>query len=492
MKNILYIFLILGGLAACQDFEEINENPNEPIEVSPDVLLNASIRSSVNTNVDAAFLLGNNAAQLTAKTLRTEVDDYNWNAFPTVWEGFYEPLTDLKGVSDFAQELDDPALEALAIIMRSWIFANLTNAYGNIPYSEAINGLNSEFSPAYDDQEFIYMDLLDELERANNLLAEGDPVIESDLLFNRDFDKWRKFCNSLRLRLLMMASNKMDVASRFSQIVNNEPIMESNADNAVFNYLSTFPNQFLLIPIKTGDFDAVAISSTLVDLLDEYNDPRLYRYARPGNEDFENYFPDSSVTGADNGRNTETCSKIGARLGVPYYNYPDLTTAADLGIDIADGVIMTFSEVQFLLAEAAAKGWISGDVESYYRTGIESSMVYHQVNLDPFGWDSFDDFYTNSGVAYSEVTDIWEQKWVNSYFHGLEPYFDLRRWYIESGNSWDGIPFIDAPCSNVNDDQLPMRFPYPGEEQSLNPSNYQDAVSEIGEDSKNTRTWLTN
>jgi len=492
MKNILLVILVLGGLVACQDFEEINENPNEPTEVSPGVLLNSSVRSATNTTVDAAFLLGNNAAQLSAKTLRTEVDDYNWNAFPTVWEGYYETLTDLRGVRDFATDLEDPGLEALAIIVESWIYSTLTNAYGNIPYSEAIRGGDSEFNPAYDDQEFIYMDILERLERANNLLAENEPGIESDILFNRDFNKWRKFANSLRLRLLMMASNKMDVASRFSQIVNNEPIMQSNDDNVVFNYLSTFPNQYLLIPFKTGDFDAVAISSTFVDLMEEYNDPRLYRYARPNNEDFDNFFPDSSVIGADNGQNTDVCNKIGSRLGVAYYDYPDLTTANDLGIDIADGVIMTYSELQFILAEAAAKGWISGDVESYYRSGIEASMAYHQVNLDPFGWDSFDDFYNNSGVAYSEVTDIWEQKWVNSFFHGLEPYFDVRRWYIESGNSWDGIPFLDAPCSNVNDDQLPMRFPYPGEEQSLNPSNYQDAVSELGGDTKNTRTWLTN
>lgn len=491
MKNILFIFLVLGGLAACQDFEEINENPNEPTEVSPDVLLNASIRSSVNANVDAGFLLGNNAAQLSAKTLRTEVDDYNWNAFPTVWEGFYEPLTDLKAVRDFAEELDDPSLEALAIIMESWIYSNLTAAYGNIPYTEAIRGGESEFNPAYDDQEFIYMDILDKLATANDMLAESDPAIESDILFNRDFTKWRKFANSLRLRLLMTVSNKMDVATEFSQIVANEPLMESNADNAVFNYLNSFPNEFLLIPIKTGDFDAVAISSTFVDLMEEYNDPRLYRYARPGNDDFENFFPDSSVIGADNGRNTPECNKIGARLGVAYYNYPDLTKASDLGVDIADGVIMTYAELQFILAEAAAKGWISGNVESFYRSGIEASMTYHQVNLNPFGWSSFDDFYNNSGVAYSEVTDIWEQKWVNSFFHGLEPYFELRRWYIESGNSWEGIPFLSAPCSNVNNDQLPMRFPYPGEEQSLNPVNYQNAVSEIGEDSKNTRTWLT-
>ena len=492
MKNIFLVILVLGGLVACQDFEEINENPNEPTEVSPGVLLNSSVRSATNTTVDAAFLLGNNAAQLSSKTLRTEVDDYNWNAFPTVWAGYYQTLTDLRGVRDFAEDLEDPGLEALAIIVESWIYSTLTNAYGNIPYSEAIEGGESQFNPAYDDQEFIYMDILERLERANDLLADNEPQIESDILFNRDFEKWRKFANSLRLRLLMMASNKMDVASEISDIVANDPIMESNDDNVVFNYLSSFPNEFLLIPIKTGDFDAVAISSTFVNLMEEYNDPRLYRYARPDNEDFDNFFPDSSVVGADNGRNTDNCSKIGSRLGVAYYNYPDLTTANDLGVDIADGVIMTYSELQFILAEAAAKGWISGDVESYYRSGIEASMVYHQVNIEPFGWDSFDDFYTNSGVAYSEVTDIWEQKWVNSFFHGLEPYFDVRRWYIESGNSWDGIPFLDAPCSNVNDDQLPMRFPYPGEEQSLNSANYQDAVSEIGEDSKNTRTWLTN
>lgn len=491
MKNLISLFLVMAAFISCQDYEEINQNPNEPTEVSPNVLLNSSIRSSVFTSVDASFLLGNNAAQLSAKTLRTEVDDYNWNAFPTVWEGFYESLTDLNGVSDFAEELDDPALEALAIIMRSWIFSNLTNAYGNIPYSEAIEGGESNFNPVYDDQEFIYMDLLDELDRANELLAESDPNIESDILFNRDFMKWRKFANSLRLRLLMMASNKMDVASRFSQIANNEPIMESNADNAVFSYLNTFPNEFPLIPLKTGDFDAVAISETLVSLMESYKDPRLFRYARPDNGDFDNYYPDSSVMGADNGRNTETCSKIGSRLGVQYYNYPDLTLASDLGIDMADGVIMTYAEVQFLLAEAVAKGWMVGDEESLYRSGIQASMEYHQVNLDPFGWATFDDFYENSGIAYSQITDIWEQKWVNSFFHGLEPYFDVRRWYIESGNTWEGIPFLDAPCSNVNNDELPMRFPYPGEEQSLNPENYQEAVMEIGEDSKNTRTWLT-
>ena len=117
-------------------------------------------------------------------------------------------------------------------------------------------------------------------------------------------------------------------------------------------------------------------------------------------------------------------------------------------------------------------------------------MEYHQVDLEPFAWADFDDFYANSGVAYEMVTDIWEQKWLALFFHGLEPYFEVRRWYFESGMSFDGIPFLEAPCENLNDGNLPMRFLYPGEEQSLNAINYQNAVDRLGGNNQNARMWL--
>jgi len=144
-----------------------------------------------------------------------------------------------------------------------------------------------------------------------------------------------------------------------------------------------------------------------------------------------------------------------------------------------------------MLAEAAAKGWINGDVEAHYRNGIESSMVYRQVDLSSTQWSSFEDFYDNSGVAYSQVTDIWEQKWVAMFFHGLDTYFEVRRWYMESGKAWEGIPFLDAPCADVNGGELPMRFLYPGEELSLNATNYSEAVDRLGgSNDQNAETWL--
>tara|TARA_B100000949_G_scaffold119432_1_gene105642 strand:+ start:27102 stop:28586 length:1485 start_codon:yes stop_codon:yes gene_type:complete len=488
-KLSLTTILSMLLLTACEDFEDFNNNPNEPTSVTSDVLLPGVIRSSVNTTQDASFLVGNNAAQLTAKTLRLEVDAYTWNAFPTYWEGWYNSLTDLEIIENQAIENGNQALEGASIVLRSWIFENITDAYGNVPYFEATKGAELNFTPSYDDQEAIYMDLLSELERADQLLASNSGSIEGDILLNGDISKWRKFGNSLRLRLLMHASNQLaDVGSRFQSIVNEGNIISSNDDNVTLTYTGSFPNEYPLVPLKTGDFDAVAIADASVNVMQGYDDPRLLRYARPNNEDFET---DPTIIGAFNGLG-EDCPKSGAsRLGVQYFNYPDLTQAADLDLQIAEGIVMTYSEVEFLLAEAAAKGWIADDVETHYRNGIQSSMAYHNVDLDPFGWASFDDFYTNSGVAYSTTTDIWEQKWLALFFHGIEPYIEVRRWYFESGNSFDGIPFLEASCGNSNNDQLPLRFLYPGEEQSLNIDNYQEAVEALGgSDSQNATTWL--
>ncbi|ADR22874.1 hypothetical protein MATR_32770 [Marivirga tractuosa] len=486
LEKIILLFIGVFVFTSCEEFEEFNENPNEPTDVSPSVLMPSAIRQSVNTMVNESFLLGNNIAQLTSKTLRTEADTYNWNAFPTFWEGLYGSLTDVKGVETEAIEAGNEQQEAAAIVLKSWIFANLTNAYGDIPYSEAITGDDNNLTPAYDTQESIYNDILAELDRASDLLANGSGSIEGDILYSGDATKWQKLANSLRLRLLMTAGDKISNAeSQFSNIVSSGNIFTSNDDNAVLDYLNTFPNEFPLIPLKTGDFDAVAISETSLTVMETYGDPRLSRYARPDNDDYNNPEFSGAVSGAG------SCGKSGSRLGAAYYNDGAQTLASDLGIGNANGIIMTYSEVEFLLAEAAAKGWINDDIETHYRAGIEASMAYYQVNYTPFGYNDFNDYYTNSGVAYSTATDIWEQKWLSLYFTGMEPFFEVRRWYVESGNSFNGIPFLDAPCDNLNNDNLPVRFRYPGQEQSLNSENYNEAVDRLGGSNDiNASIWL--
>lgn len=485
-------FLLLLSFTSCDQFVEMNTNPNEPTVVSNDVLFTSSIRQSMTSMSIESFLLANNIAQLTSKTLRVEVDSYNWSAFPTVWESLYESLTDVEVVEDNANAAGNPAMEGAAIVLKSWIYSILTNTYGDIPYSEAVQGAtNANYTPAYDAQADIYTSLLSELARAETLLGSGDGAITGDIMLNNDAAMWRKLANSLRLRLLMTASNKIaDAGTQFAAIVASGNYITSNAENATLTYLESEPNKHPVVPLKQGDFDDVGLSKASMNVMLANQDPRLMRYARPDNEDFTAGGA-TSFTGADAGDQSGGCTKAASRVGVQYYDYPGLTTATSLGLPRAEGILMTYAEVEFLLAEAAAKGWISNDVETHYRNGVQASMDQYMVDYAPFGWADFSDFYDNSGVAYSTVTDIWEQKWLALFFTGMEPYFEVRRWYYESGMSWDGIPFLDAPCSDVNNGQLPLRFLYPGEEQSLNAANYQSAVANLGgSNDKNAAMWL--
>lgn len=479
----LFISIIL--ISSCEQYEEFNENPNEPTDVPTSVLMPSAIRQAMNTMTNESFLLGNNIAQLTAKTLRTEVDTYFWNAFPTVWEGLYESLTDINVIEEKSVEAENNLQEGAAVVLKSWVFATLTNAYGDIPYFDAIKGAEDNFTPEYNEQSEIYADILSELERASGLLLSGSGSIDGDIMLNGDPELWLRFANSLRLRLLMLAGNQLpDAGTQFQQIVSSGDIISSNEQNATLTYLGAFPNEFPLIPLKTGDFDAVALSASAFNVMSAYNDPRLSRYARPDNDDYDN----PTFSGAENGAGS--CDKAGSRLGPQYYDYPEQTTASQLGLEQAEGIAITYAEVEFLLAEAVAKGWITGDIETHYRNGIEASMDYYQVDYATFGYADFNDFYTNSGVDYNVVTDIWEQKWLSLYFTGLQPYFEVRRWYHESGMNFDGIPFLNAACDNLNDDVLPMRFLYPGEEQSLNARNYEAVVEKIGGNTINTSIWL--
>jgi len=465
---IKYYIVLIIALTSCDDFEELNINPNEPTKVSSGVLFTSAIRTSVQTTSNEAFLLSNNIAQLTAKTLRAEVDFYGWNAFPTVWEGLYESLTDLSSLISIAREENNDKMVGAAMVFESWIFSELTNAYGDIPYSDAIKGEESVFTPKYDTQASIYQDLLDKLDLAISML-KGSGTISGDILYNGDASKWIKFANGLKLRLLMYASNKIDVSTSFKLVVDQGVLFESNEDQAVLNFLNSFPNQFPTIPLKQGDFDAVAISKSALDLMELYHDPRLSRYARPDNLNFEA----PEFTGVANGVGGQT----GSRLGLSYFDYPGHVTASEIGINYADGIIMSYAEVEFLIAEAIAKGWLSGDLESHYKKGIQASHEYYQVNYTPFGWTDFENFYQNSGVGYTSTMDIWKQKWLSLYFSALDPYYEVRRWYVEAGG-WDALPFLNPPIgNNSNNYELPMRFLYPGQEQSLNAENYNEANS---------------
>lgn len=480
LATTLALFLVVTG---CDSrFEDMNSNPNEPEEVTPDLLLPNIIRSSVNTSVNTAHTTGNLVLQYVSKvSFATEIDRYNW-AGVGYWDGLYDDLRNVEEVIRIAQERDNPNYEGVGLVLKSWMFSMLTNAYGDVPYREAHNVLEGTDTPAYDPQEEIYRGLLEDLEQANDLIDPGsDQPFQGDILYDGDLLKWKKLANSLRLRLLMRLSEKqgeidnVDVQADFQEIVNDPsryPVFEDNADNAALEYLSSRPNQWPRHTSRVGTFRTYKMSQTLTDTLKTFDDPRLPVFGDPTAASVEGGDPE--FVGVPNGLTDDASNEFnGGRDNQSSLN----TTRYFEEPDAAEGLIMTYAEVVFLKAEAAARGWIGEDAEGLYEQGIEASMAQYDRDV-PNG------YLSQPGVAFDESRAeelIGKQKWIALFYTGLEGWFNWRR---------TGIPDIEPSANNVNGDQIPVRFRYPDSEQALNNDNYQEAVDRQGPNNINTEMWL--
>lgn len=492
--RVSLIALLLIGIGGCEKLEDINVNPNQPESVNPDVLLPGAIRDISNTLVGHSFFIGNCASQLTAKSLRAEVDIYNWNSAPIIgveplWLGLYGALRDIQQIETVAQESGDDRLRAAALTLKAFAFHVLTDTYGDVPYSEALQAAsNGVYFPKYDGQESIYTGLgglLALLDEAHALFESAGPgEIGGDILFDGNSELWQRFANSLQLRLLLHASAQTDVSSKFAEVA-ARPIMVGTAHNAELVYTGSFPNEFPLIPFKTGDFESVRFGEQAHAHLTLTNDPRLMQFARPTdatigseNEEYEGW-----INGQEG-----ACDDSGSRLGYAYYDYPGHPTVSIK----AKGVWMSYAELEFILAEGALNGWTADDAGMHYNNGITASMTDHGADPSDTGLSDVAEFLAQPTVAFDNtLLRLREQKWVALWFHGMEGYFEVRRWYHAENGNWDALPFLTPPCNNINNDLLPLRFLYPGEEQSLNNANYQTAIAGLGGSNDfNAAMWL--
>ena len=490
-SSIFVLALILFSTVGCEKLEDLNQNPNQPESVTPDILLPGVIRDMTNTQVGHAFFIANCASQHTAKSLRNEVDIYNWNSAPIIgveplWQGMYGALRDIKNMEDAAAANGDDRLMAVSLTLKAMAFHVLTDTYGDVPFSEALMGGEGIFTPAYDGQETIYTGengLFAMLDEAHALFAPAGPgTIGGDILFGGDSDLWHRFANALHLRLLLHASSQSDVSAQFAEVA-SRPLMEGTAHNAALMYQGSFPNEYPLIPFKTGDFESVRLGEQLYQHLANTADPRLMQYARPTEATIGT--DDEQYAGWINGG--KGCDDSGSRLGYAYYDYP----GHPVGPDKAMGVWLSYAEQCFILAEGAMNGWIVDDAETHYNNGIIASMMDHGADPSDTGLTSVDDFLAQPDVAYDGTElRLLEQKWVALYFHGMESYFEVRRWYYKASGDWSALPFLTPPCNNSNNDMLPLRFVYPGEEQSLNGTNYANAVNGLGGNDFNAAMWL--
>ncbi|MFW6157528.1 MAG: SusD/RagB family nutrient-binding outer membrane lipoprotein [Balneolaceae bacterium] len=469
------LVVLLLFATACEDFETVNSNPNEPEEVDPNLLFPSVIKKSVDNSVDNSMYVGNIVAQHTSKVLFGSTDRYDWDSFTGYWNGFYGALRDANDMYNVGVEQEHENYQGVALVMKTWMFSMLTDAYGDIPYTEALEAKSeNENSPAYDEQADIYAGMLEDLETANELLDPDGEPIENDILYDNDILKWKKFANSLRLRLLMRISHKQDVSGDMQQIVDNpdtHPVFETVNDNAALEYESSNPNQFPIHTYRVGTFQEFRASKTLVDTLNIFNDPRLPVFADPTDNSVEEGDPE--YVGVPNGLEDDAAANYNgspsdqSRMGSRYFDEPNE----------AKGLIMSLAELKFILAEAAERGLIDGDTETYYEEGIEASFEQYDVEPD-------DGYFSQPDVAFDPnraLEQIGTQKWISLFFTGLEAWFDWRR---------TGYPELEPSVENRNSDQIPVRMRYPTEEQSLNSENYQEAVDRQGPDNINTEMWI--
>jgi Starch-binding associating with outer membrane len=487
MKNsiikYLSVVLIIGLMTACdKDFETINQNPNAPLAVPGSLLLPDIIRGSINSVTNESWSIGNIVAQHTAKIQFVNEDRYLWGERNEIWNSFYNRLRNVENLLTSARTGKQANYEAVGLIMKSWMYATLTDCYGDVPYSKAIQAKSGSVNaPVYDSQESIYTGILADLARANTLIGTTVEKVDGDILYNGNMTQWKRLANSLRVRYMMRISAKKSVGADLKALVDNatqNPLFGSNTDNATLIYLNAAPNQFPLHTSRVGSFDEIRLSFRLDSVLEGFNDPRLTIFARP---------TASSTTtpqyvGIPNGLNDNDALLFNggpqnvSRIGALFYENA-ITTQ---GLQAARGVLMTYAELQFLLAEAAQKGLITGDAKGFYEKGIASSFSYYGLTMPT-------DYLTRAGVSFSTTTataQIAEQKWISLFFQGIEAWLDWRR---------TGLPAIRPGAANLNNNRIPVRFIYPTSEQALNAANRKEAADRqfgaTGEDI-NGKMWL--
>ena len=485
--NIKFLFCLLAIVAfqACtEDFEDINTNPNEPTadKANPSLIL-PKILYEVGDEVtsDLSWGFGNIVAQLVATNNFTSVDLYDWGSRSGSWDLFYRNARDAQNLFNLGETRGNDNLKAVALVLKSYIFTQLTEMYGEIPYSQALSGKAEEpvLEPSYDTQADIYKGILADYATANDLFGTTG-TITGDILFGGSVEKWQKLCNSLRLRTIMRLENKWSEmgmsANDLRAIYENELIMESNDDNGTLPYLATSPNQWPLQTSRVGSFDEKRMSQRVETTLKDINDPRLSILFRPiDNQDSTGVFRGiPNGLSEDNAINFNGGPTNQSRLG---NRFRDTDIPANVNVDMT---FMQYNEVMFILAEAAEKGYINGNAEQFYRNGIEATMEYYGAIADAA-------YFNQNGVNYKAATDqaqrlnlIGTQKWLGLIMVGMEAWFDYRR---------TGIPNLE-PGPDARFNEVPFRLEYPGDEQTLNEANYNTAVNRQGEDEITTRPWL--
>lgn len=474
--KIIGLILLIAFISSCNDFLDVNTDPNNPSSSTVELTLPTGIASASFVLGDQFQILGSLWAQhwtqAPAANQYAAADDYdiNENSYTAAYAELYSgALVDLKFVSDNASANEDWNYFLISEVMSAYVFQMLVDLYDKVPYSEALRGNLGEVTPKFDDGEDIYDDLIVRIDNAlskDRTLASARAVGDEDLIFQGDMDQWVKLANTLKLKIFIRQSvarpsvAQTGIEGLFSS--GAEFLDTEDAEMAVFEDVQDYRNPFFAAQISTagngrGYVDIVA-SSTIIDELNTAGDSRVSAQFN------------TPVTGGSN--------YIGLQQGD--YNTTAYASARDLSQpDIGPLhpiVFMSVAESKFLQAEAVERFGVAGDVKTLYEEGIEASF-------DKLGVSGASSLYGTGGPyefnPAEAIEQIITQKWISMVnFQGLEAHIERKR---------TGFPdFFDTPPGNVTAGLYPQRLPYP----SAEIDNNRDELNAVGGQKQVTeRVW---
>ncbi len=470
MKKIFLIIALftVGLMVSCTSkFEEYNTDTKNPTDVPGNyVFSNAEYLLSYHmttNNVNVGIF--NLMAQYITET--TYTDEANWN-LPNrrIPENFfrrvYSDLNQLKVAKELIAKENAVGDEAIAKqknriaiinILQAYLYQVAVDIWGNVPYSEALNPDNPH--PKYDDAATIYTSLIDSVKAAlASMDANYGSFDNADFFYGGDVSKWEKFGNALLIKLAVNLYDKDAATATSIASAAAKNTFESNADGAYFPFSSSAPyyNPIYEDFVQSGRKDFV-VCKTFLSQVDLTNDKRIPFMVDPHGVGY---------TGGPYG----VSNSFGA-----YAHVSSKVTAPDF-----PGLILTYDEVMFYLAELAAKGVsLPHSADEYYSMAIKASFEFWTGSSD--GADSY-----ISANPYSDVKSVAKQAWIASYMKGFVGWTTYRR--------VDGaINFAMPPHPPQGVNVVPTRFTYPINEQTLNPENYNAAASAIGGDKLTTKIF---
>ncbi len=510
MKTFRNIVLFLAAslfiFSGCtKNFEDLNTNPNEPLDVPTSTLM-INAQKRLMDDLRDEWASGRMAllwVQYWAQVNYTEEDRYQprQNVNNTMFTDIYLDIMDLQRIIDICEDPDFADLMsaygnvqnqiASARILKVWAFQLLTDTYGPVPYHSygsdnadfnALGAADDVYYPNYVSQEDIYMDLLNELKEAAAMINVNEAAwTQGDNIFFGDAMKWKKFANSLRLRVAMRLSKAApDVsAAHIAEVVADGNMMSSNDDVADFMYGSTAetasPMYNAYYVDNRTDF---ALAKPFVDLLKGdigpfagQLDPRLAVYGSPNqNGEF-----------------------VGQPYGVPNHVAASILTAdvslpnSPLEMQYAEP-FMTYAEVCFILSEY--NGWD----QTWYETGVRASMEYN-------GCDAADIDAYIAALPAASAEAVMTQKYIDLYMQPYNAWSEYRRTGFPTTFTLPGddtgatdpetgeVVYFEPLASGVTD--IIDRMNFSQEDQLLNPKGYEQGLGLLGgSDNFTTKLWL--